>query len=155
MALFQKTVTQKRRDKDYNKTLLLNTKKLTTYYPDSDDKIIFYYADVMDRKVKPVEYHADESFDTFITHVRGEEAKEADTGLKHISLTAESKGVNEETFERKIGFYEDHFVKGIADPDNSNKSFIWIADGAFGATQYKVDASLSEIEEEASGSVSV
>lgn len=157
MALFQKTVVQKRRDSDYNETLLLNTKKVTNFYPDTDGNVIFYYADVLDRKRKPVEYHVNESFDSFITSLRDEEAKDEDTGLNFMSLTAEAQGVNEDTtyFPQKLGFYKDHFVKAVEHPDDSNKSRVWISDGAFGTVQYKVDGTLTEIEQEGSASISV
>jgi hypothetical protein len=155
MALFQKAVTQKRRDTDYSETLLLNTNRLVDGHPDSDGTVIFYYADVDNHKVKPIEYHCSDNFDTFVTQVRTAEDQEADTGFNVISLTAENRGPNQETFAKRIFFHKDNFVKGYADPDDSNKSQIFLAFGGRGLIQYKVDASLAEIENEASASVSV
>ena len=155
MALFQKTVVQKRRDSDYNETLLLNTKKVVDFHPDSDGNVIFYYSELDNLKRQSIEYHVDEGFDTFINTLRSAEDQEQDTGYHIISLTAEEKGVNGETFAKRIGFHKDSLIKGIADSDNSNKSHIEIASGGFKPIRYKVDATLSEIEKEASKSVSV
>jgi hypothetical protein len=155
MALFQKAVTQKRRDTDYSETLLLNTKKLVDFHPDSDGQVIFYYADVDNHKVKPIEYHCADGFDTFVTEMREAETEEEDTGYRIITLTAEKKGPNQKDFAKKIGFHKDNFVKAFADPDDSNKSQLFISYGGYQVVQYKVNASLTEIAKEASASVSV
>ena len=155
MALFQKAVVQKDRNSDYNETLLLNTKKVVDFHPDTDGNVIFYYAEMGDLKRQAIEYHVDENFDTFIGDLRSAEDKEQDTGYNIISLTAEEAGIGGRTFAKRIGFHKDNLIKGIEDKDNSNKSHIWLAYGDFKPVRYKVDATLTEIEAEASASESV
>lgn len=153
MALFQVTVTQKGRNKDFDETLLLNTKRVVDIYPDGDDDSIFYYSERDDRKQLSTEYHIGESQSDFVDILHDATEKENEGDRVFLTFTAETKGVKETPFDEDISFNKDMFIKGIEDSEDSDKSHIWIARGAFSAIKFKVDASLSEIEEEASKAI--
>jgi hypothetical protein len=158
MAVLQLTVTQKNRDTDYSDTLLLNTKRMSDYHPDSDGNTVFYYAEATPAgKKQNTEYHIAESFDQFTKKLRQAEDLESNQSNFDkviVTLQALTRGVNEGTFNKNIGFHADNFVKAFADADNSSYSHIFLSYGGFKAVRYKVDATLTEIEGELSSSVS-